>query len=400
MTSAVRAGAGESTARLAILGSGDLWAGAAVQIYNTIAGLAETGKYELFVVTLNDGELADRVRELGVSVVVVPESRLGAWSISRRVGRLLREYDPDLVHLHEYKLQVLTTLARFTIGFRAPIVRTFHGRPTRSSGWSSLRMKCSQYLDRLCLRWFTSGVISVSDELGDYLRSRIPKLPVWTIQSGIRGNAGSSVDCKEVRRRHGVQPGVAWIGTAIRLEDVKNPLLLVRSASILASRGVPFVFSIFGDGSLREELQEAVAERGLEERVRLHGHHPSVDRVMSCWDLFVLGSKHEGLPMSLLEAMSAGAACVCTAVGGVPEVIRDGETGRLVPPDDPSALADALGELLRDAEERRRLALRAKQEVEARFSTSAMTQRYIRVYEHCLRSGVPGRSPAGAGSRN
>ena len=147
-----------------------------------------------------------------------------------------------------------------------------------------------------------------------------------------------------------------------------------------------------GDASMRKDLEQEIADRDLEEQVRLHGHHASVDQLMCCWDLFVLGSKSEGVPMSLLEAMRAGTTCVCTAVGGIPEVIRDGETGRLVPTDDPSRLAEAIGALLQDAGERRRLALGAQGQIESRFSVSAMTGRYLEVYRSCLEDVESGRA--------
>ena len=187
-----------------------------------------------------------------------------------------------------------------------------------------------------------------------------------------------------MRRQLGIPADVCWIGTAIRLEPIKNPGLLLDAAALLESRGVPFALSIFGCGEMEQELRDEIARSGLEQRVFLHGHDDQVVERMGYWDLFALSSHHEGLPMSLLEAMALGVAPVCTAVGGIPEVVQDGQNGKLVDTGNAVAFADALQMLIDDDGLRRRLGRSAAELVRQRFLVTTMIERYREVYGFCL----------------
>jgi glycosyltransferase involved in cell wall biosynthesis len=115
-----------------------------------------------------------------------------------------------------------------------------------------------------------------------------------------------------------------------------------------------------GLGPLENDLRTLVATRGLDDVVRFTGSRDDVFEILPAFDVFVLSSRHEGLPIALMEAMASGVACVATRVGGVPELIDDGRNGLLVDPGDPSALAAAIAKLLDDESLRRALATSAR----------------------------------------
>jgi glycosyltransferase involved in cell wall biosynthesis len=135
---------------------------------------------------------------------------------------------------------------------------------------------------------------------------------------------------------------------------------------VVSPEGVHTV--VVGDGPERAQLEALAGQLGLADRVHLAGHQQDVRPWLAALDVLVLSSDWEGMPNALLEAMAAGLPIVATAVGGVPEVVVDGATGLLVPPGDPSALAEAITRLLRDPDLRRTMGQAGRARVERRFS--------------------------------
>ena len=173
-----------------------------------------------------------------------------------------------------------------------------------------------------------------------------------------------------------------------RLVEKKGFADLIDACAILAERGTPFTCQIIGTGELEESLREKVQALGLTERVQLLGPRPQnqlvdyVRRAAVFAAPCVVGSdgNRDGLPTVLLEAMALGTPCVSTAVTGIPEAVRDGETGLLVPEHDPAALADAMERLLADANLRTRLAANARQLIEAEFDLHRNAARLREVF--------------------
>jgi len=131
-------------------------------------------------------------------------------------------------------------------------------------------------------------------------------------------------------------------------------------------------------------LAELAASLGLRERVQFLGLRQDVPDLLRAMDIYVLPSRSEGTSVALLEAMAAGKPIVATRVGGTPLVVEDGVTARLVPPDDPGALASALSGLLADREAARRLGAAARRTVESEYSVDVMVGRYVSIYEETL----------------
>jgi glycosyltransferase involved in cell wall biosynthesis len=162
----------------------------------------------------------------------------------------------------------------------------------------------------------------------------------------------------------------------------------------LRARGIGFVYEIFGDGRLRDDLEVRIGKLGLEDAVVLRGAvtHDVVLRALQEADVFVCGSRptedgdRDGIPNSLAEAMACGLPAVATAVSGIPELLEDGRSGRVVPAGEPAALAAALEELANDLERSAELGRRARERVLAVFDC----RRCIEDCIHILRSVSPG----------
>jgi glycosyltransferase involved in cell wall biosynthesis len=168
--------------------------------------------------------------------------------------------------------------------------------------------------------------------------------------------------------------------TAARLHEQKGHRYLLEAATMVPDAA--FVFA--GEGPLRAKLEMRARALGLNDRVILLGHRKDIPDLLAACDVFVLPSLFEGYPLAVMEAAAAGRPIVATAVGGTDEAIRCGQTGLLVPPANPRALADAIRRLLADPALAARLAHAAKAHALQEFSAEAMCQRTVAVYEEVL----------------
>jgi glycosyltransferase involved in cell wall biosynthesis len=183
--------------------------------------------------------------------------------------------------------------------------------------------------------------------------------------------------------------GVPLVGSVGCLAARKDYGTLLEALALLAGKGTRFRAVLVGDGKERAALERRAGELGLASHVRFLGERPDVERVLPALDVFVLSSREEGIPNALLEAMAAGRPAVATAVGGTPEVMVDGRTGWLVPPRDPAALAQALGEALADRAEARRRGQAAQAAARESLGIETMVARHERFYRQALAREEP-----------
>ncbi len=184
--------------------------------------------------------------------------------------------------------------------------------------------------------------------------------------------------------KRAAEPTVVTVG---RLVWEKDPLSLVEAFALAAGRLPQARFVMVGKGPLTGKVEERIRSRGLEERVTLTPCASDVREILQQAWAFALGSVSEGVPNAILEAMSTGLPVVATRVGGIPELVQDGETGILVRPHDPAGLASALVALLQDAPRRQAMGVRARQRALAHHSLEAMTRSTERVIMEALDRG-------------
>ncbi|MBZ0273383.1 glycosyltransferase family 4 protein [bacterium] len=211
------------------------------------------------------------------------------------------------------------------------------------------------------------AVIVTNASLEAHVRALIGPERVHLIPNGVDTEAFAP---NGAIRRDG-KATVVFVG---RLEPQKNPLLLAAALAPMRER-VRLV--VAGDGALRSRLADACAGAGIEADLRGTVPHTELPALLASADVFVLPSRIEGHPKSLLEAMAAGLPCVGTRVAGIEDVLRDGETGLLVPPDDAAALCDAIERVLDDKELARTLGAAARKDVETRYDLRANIEREI-----------------------
>lgn len=321
------------------------------------------------------GAWADEAERDGVPVTVLGRRPGFRPGLGFRLAAAARAHRARVLHCHQYTPFVYGVLAKCTNpGLR--IVFTEHGRLADSPP-SPRRRVANAFFGRAAGHFF-----AVSDELRRFLeREGFPAGRLRVLPNGIdigpRPAPGSREDA---RRRLGIGTEAPLVGTAARLDPVKGLETLVAAFDRLRGARPDARLLVLGDGPERSALEADIARRGLGAAVTLAGHRGDVRDLLPALDLYVNSSTYEGVSLTILEAMAAEVAVVATAVGGTPEVVADGETGRLVPPRDADALFLAIDTLLGDAALRARLAGAGRRRAEERFDFERMMSMYRQAY--------------------
>jgi glycosyltransferase involved in cell wall biosynthesis len=187
-----------------------------------------------------------------------------------------------------------------------------------------------------------------------------------------------------VRRSFGIPDSAPVVGTLGRLTEIKRQDLLLRAFAQARRHHPGAHLLVVGEGPLRSELTSLGSSLGLEGAVHFAGYQSEPAKYLAALDIFALTSRSEGMPLVVLEAWAAGVPVVASAVGGLPELVREGENGLLFPSGDESALTAALVALLDDPERRRRLGRAGRQTVAERFDVRHMAAEYDRHYRDLL----------------
>jgi glycosyltransferase involved in cell wall biosynthesis len=337
-----------------------------------------------------------QVPDLRRAVAPLHDARALAW-----LTRAFRREAFDLVHTHSSKAGILGRLAAARAG--VPLrVHSVHGWAMTPASGAPARMLYT-LLERLAARR-SHALIAVSAAVRDAGLARGIGLPgdYEVIHGAV--SAAPRTDAAEracLRRELGLPLEAVVLGTIGRLDHAKDPLGTWEALSPLVE-GDPNLWTVFvGDGPLRDALAGAIARAPGRERVRLAGLKPCAAAFLPAFDLFFLGSRWEGFPLAVLEAMACGLPVVAYRVAGIGEAVLDGETGFLVAPGDGALWRRRAGELAASREMRERFGAAARQRVTERFDLKDMLAGILALYDRWAVSApeAPSASRPGQGLR-
>lgn len=315
------------------------------------------------------GEMEQALHAMGIRTFSL-DAR-GLWGLlcaPLALCHIIRRGRYDIVHAHLFPAEVLVALASLFARTPAYVLGKHNAWTRRTWPWHIAleRFTTSRYARIVC-------------NSRDVERAVVARVPTLAGRTAVVPN------------------GIPALGAAMRTPKPTYDVIAVgnlrdgqKGIDILlrALATIPGRFSralVVGDGPARDGLEQLSRELGLSDRVEFCGASRQVPQLLAAARLFVLSSRYEGMPNALLEAMAQGLPAVATAVGGVAEIMTDGETGVIVPPEDPEALAGAIAALLSDAERSGRLGQAARARIQERFTVAAHVNSLLAVYLDVLR---------------
>jgi glycosyltransferase involved in cell wall biosynthesis len=340
--------------------------GGAERMLLDLAKFLDKERFEIKVATVvGGGPLLSEFREAGIDVKIFQKkSKLGFGAVWQ-IYKYLRKERPKIVHTHLFGGDTWGRLA--AILARAPAVISTEHNTNLDEGW--VKRKIKKFLS-----FFTERIVAVSGAVQKYSEAVdcIKSKKIVVIPNGIdvRKFAEISEKC------YGSPPIIAVVG---RLEKQKGHEYLFEALNLIKT--IPWTLWVVGDGSLKGGLEKLAKDLSLRERIIFLGARRNVAEILSQVDIFVLPSLWEGLGLAVLEAAAAGKPIVASRVGGIPEIIYDGEIGVLVEPKNVKSLADGLERVLLGEGEAKEMGQRAREMIIEKFSVEKMVDEYEKLYD-------------------
>lgn len=383
------AGAAASGARV-LLVAPPAEGGLATHVIGLLAGLHREG-YEVGVACEPGGRIAAAGVERQLPVYGITCSARGGPSRTAvravRLAQAIGEFHPQIVHAHSFGASSIGAAA-CTIARSGRLVLTMHNYPPGTNTMAPQKAAQRWALGLALQR--AQRVIAVSEALRRDLVVAYPETleKCVTIPNGIETQAPPSRQAAEIRAELGLPVEGRLVGMVARLARQKGIGDFIRAAKGVLDSYPSVAFVLAGDGPLMGEARELRAELGIEAHLHFVGRVEWARELISALDVLVISSLSEGSSLVGMEAMALGKPVVATAVGGVPEVVADGQTGILVQPGDPAALAAAVVEVLSDPARAEEMGERGRQRAAAHFDIVEMLERTKAVYADLVREEI------------
>lgn len=360
------------------IASGDLWAGAEVQLYTLAQSLSDRADAAIHVILLNHGKLEQKLAANGIDVTVIDETKLNGAQILRALIIAMRELKPDVIHTHRIKENILGSIAAVLSG-NIPSVKTIHGAAEHKASWYQIPKRLILLLDWFCGRFLQKRVFAVSEELADKLQQDYPRNRITIIKNGVDVKSLISINDQP----NHTEEASFRLGIVGRLVPVKRVDLFIEAANYLlqSQPDLHISFHIYGEGPLADNLKKLSNNLKTEDIVHFEGHSDNIHKDLKTLDALVMTSDHEGLPMTLLEAMALQVPIIAHAVGGIPDVLDCGKCGILVTEHSASGYALAISRLLHDSSIRTNNRVKALERVCQHYSAEDNAINYYIQYK-------------------
>ncbi len=301
--------------------------------------------------------------------------KIGQYTVCYRLAQIARAEKVDIIHTHNTGPMLDGALAGF-FGRPGVMIHTDHARSFPDA-------RRYMIAEGIAARFFAK-IVAVSEETKKNLihYEGISAEKIVVVNNGIEGKKYDiSISQQEAKKQFGVERFKKIVGLGVVLTEQKGIIHLIQAASKVLAQQPDTGFVVAGDGKIRAQLQNCVNKYNIANNFVFIGATKDIPTFLQCLDVYALPSEWEGLPLVILEAMAAKRCIVASAVGAVPQVIMDEETGLLVPPADPNALAEALVRVLGNDGLRRKLADNAHEYFLQGFTVQSMVNSYERLYE-------------------
>ena len=350
--------------------------GAGKYYLNTIPFFDKSSFNIILCVLRSRDNLTSQFEEKGIKVHHLGRNKLDLLTILD-VIKLIKKDKINLIHCHGYGSANFGRLAK--IFTHTPVVVHAHDDDSNYP----LYQRLSDYI----LKGFTDKGIAVSEAVkkASIVKRKIPREKMIVLHNGIifdEFKIPNNIEIKEERKKWKLDEDTNVIGTIAKLRKEKGLEYLIKAVPRVLSAIPNSSFFIVGDGSLRNSLENLAKQLGIMKNITFTGFIENVSTILSIFDLKVLPSLTEGFGLVIVEAMAMGKPIIATDVGGVKEILTDGETGLLIPPKNPEVLADKIIYLLKNQEAAKKLGIKAKQEskkFDIRIQVEKLEEQYLKI---------------------
>ena len=355
----------------------DLAIGGLQQVIVNICRTIDRELFDVSVLCLRDlGEFVPYVEELGIKVIFLPQKENGATDYLSflKVAKILKDEKIDIIHTHNTNPFIDGTIGALLSGVKT-IIHTDHARvfPDKK------RYMFAEWL----MSNFAYKIVGVSEHTTNNLNKyeKISRAKLVTIPNGIDGTVYDiNIDIEQIKQELGIKNGGPVIGLGVRLTEQKGITYLLQAMPRVIDLIPDITLVIAGDGNIKSKLIAESEALGINNNVLFVGPRMDMARLLKLFDVYVLPSLWEGLPMVLLEAMAAGCPIIATNVGGNSMVITHHENGSLIEPCNPELLSDEIINVIRDNKLRCEYVVRSKEKFKNYYSAENMTKKYMQLY--------------------
>lgn len=352
------------------------WRGGEQQTLYLLQGLSKRG-IASDLICQPDSPMAHHAGQAGLNVIPVAMQGEVDLLAAVRIRSFVRKNHYDMIHSHTSHAHSLAFAASLGCGAKRLV--------TRRVDFSIFRHSFL-HLSGIKYRFMADYFIAISQKIKDVLMDDgIAAGRIFVIHSGIDPRRFSGQRPDHLRSEFNLAADEKVVINVAHLAGHKGQKHLVRAIPVVLEKIPNVRFFIIGTGELMGDLKGLAASLGLGRHLTFTGFREDVGAFYNLADLFVMSSVQEGLGTAVLDALAVAKPVVATRSGGIPEIISDGETGRLVEPASPTALAKGIIELLTHADLARKMAIRGQEMVQQRFSIDTMVEEYRQVYQHILR---------------
>ncbi len=356
----------------------DINIGGAGRMIEHFAAGFDRDRFDICVILPSKSRLADIIKKYDVTVIAFDKLKGKSLDIASipHMRKLLKKIKPDIVHTHaSFSSRIAARLA----GVKK-IVYTRHcvyppGRFMKSF--------VGKAIGRIMFALFTDLAVAVSPAAAkNLIATGVPKKRIKTVMNGVPPlEKADEKTLRELKNRYGISQQQKIAGMTGRLEEIKGHKYAIKAVAECVAEGMDIKLIVAGTGTVGDELKKAAEEAGVSERIVFTGFVDDVSPLVGMMDIFINASYGtEASSLAILEAMSLGKPVIATEYGGNPYIVKDGETGIIVPVKDSKAMADAIMELLNDGTKCREYSYSAKKEYEEKFTDSVMIHEIEKTY--------------------
>lgn len=350
--------------------------GAEQVIYNLVEN-TDKSMYDLSIICLDSalGPFGRQLQERGCQITSFNRKPGFDVSLIRDIRRHIKDHDIDVLHCHQYTPYVYGLLG--SLGTKTKVIFTEHGR------FYPDERRVKRVLINPLLNNLTAHVTAISSATLDALVEfeNFPRKKIKVIYNGIDDQRFIRQGNQDIRIELDISQEAYILGTVARLDPIKNHKMMINAMKAVNEKFPKTYLVIVGDGAEKECLEALAKSLKLTDRIIFTGYREDTEKFYAAMDIFLLTSFSEGTAMTLLEAMAAGLPCIVTGVGGNPEIVKDGETGFVIPSDDVKVLAEKICMLLKDIDLKKRMGHAGRKRFEERFTVDKMVREYETLYD-------------------